>query len=180
MMLTKEQRQLLAVYPAGMVVDTIVNPDSGIARIRAGMCGGSRLDGPIRHFNTGNGRIHAGSFGEEPSVVVTFAQLKKWALSVPAELRDRIKAVRDLERAENARVWEWCHCPTPEECLRVNAGDPMYGGRHHPSEDEYRQHLDVVMDLRKQERALLDEALGLGDDPVGQLDLFDELIGEKA
>lgn len=179
-MLTKEQRQLLGVYPASMISDTIVWPESGIARIRAGCCGGGRLSGPIRYYSTEGGRIKAGMYGEEPQVVVTFTQLKKWAESLPADLRNRFKAVRVAQQAENARTYRWCRCPDAEACLRTNEGDPLYGGRHHPSDDEYEAHLRIVFDQQDQERALLDEALGLGDEPVGQLDLFDELMGEKA
>ena len=179
-MLTKEQRQLLSVYPRSMISDTIIDQERGLKNISSGQCGGSRLDGPIRHFHTGKGRIEAGSWGEEPSIVVTFAQLKRWAREVPADLRDRIKAVRLAQQKEAARVHKWCHCPNPEQCLKVNEGDLFYGGRHHPTEEEDMEHLEITFDLRDQERDLLDEALGLGDEPVGQLDLFDQLIGENA
>ena len=179
-MLTKEQRQLLAVYPSAMVSDTIVNPEHGISRIRAGCCGGTRLDGPVRSFHTQSGRIEAGNLGEPPDTVVTFTQLKRWAESVPSGLREQIKAVRCAEQQEAVRAYRWCHCPDPEGCLRSHAGDPLYGNRHHPTEEEYDAHLRVVFGLRDQERELLNEALGLVDEPVGQLDLFDELIGENA
>ncbi len=179
-MLTREQRQLLGVYPASMIADTIIDQEGGIARIRAGCCGGSRLDGPIRHFNTHGGQIKAGTFGDEATITVTFAQLKRWAASVPAELRDQIKAVRSAQQKEAARSYKWCHCPDPEGCRRSHEGDPLYGGRHHPSEGEYDEHLEIVFDLRDQERDLLDKALGLAGEPAGQLDLFDELMGENA
>lgn len=177
-MLTLEQRQLLGVYPAWMVSNTIIDPGVGISQMKAGQCGGTRLSGPVRGFNTTSKGITAGRLGEAPTVVVTWTQLKRWAESVPPGLREQIRQVRYADQAENARVYKWCHCPEPEECLRRNEGDPLYGGRHHPTADEYEQHLQVVFDLRDQERALLDEALGLVDEPVGQLDLFGELIGE--
>lgn len=179
MNLTKVQRQLLAVYPASMISDVIINGDGGISRIRAGCCGGSRLDGPIRHYNTSNGKIQAGTFGEDPLVVVTFAQLKAWAASVPAAVREKLAAVRLAQQEEQVRTYKWCHCPRPDECNRRNAGDPLYGDRHHPTEEEDQEHLNRVWELRDQERALLDEALGLDDEPVGQLDLFEELMGAE-
>src|SRR5690606_20504064 len=45
-MLTIEQRQLLGVYPASHISDTIVDPDRGIANIRSGCCGGARHGEP--------------------------------------------------------------------------------------------------------------------------------------
>ncbi len=178
-MLSREQRQLLGVYPATMISDTIVDPERGIKQIASSQCGGTR-DGPVPSFNTGGGRIYAGWLGQEPTVVVTFAQLKRWAESVPSGLREQIRAVRLAEQTEAVRTLKWCHCPNPERCLRSNQGDPLYGGRHHPTDEEYEQHLEIVFGLRDQERALLDEALGLVDNPVGQLDLFGELIGGTA
>lgn len=175
--LTKEQRQLLAVYPTSMIADTVVDADRGLSAIRSGCCGGSRLDGPIRHFHTGNGRIEAGELGGEPDIVVTFAQLKRWAEAVPEDLRRQIIEVRSMQRSEATRVWKWCHCPKPQECVTVHRDDPLYGGRYHPTAEEDAEHRELSWELHARERALVEQALGLGDDPVGQLDLFDELMG---
>lgn len=178
-MLTLEQRQLLGVYPATLISDTIVDPERGIANIRGGCCGGTRHGGPewLERYDTHHGRIEGGQFGAEPRAVVTFQQLRRWAETVPSELRSKIKAVREAEQAEAARVYKWCQCHhgDPERaaaCVKANEGDPLWGGRHHPSDDEYEEHLVVTFDLRDQERELLDQVLGLSDEPVGQLDLF--------
>lgn len=184
--LTLEQRQLLGVYPSALISDTVVDPERGITNIRNGCCGGTRHGGPewLERFDTHHGRIEGGQFGEEPSVTVTFTQLRNWARGVPADLRERIRTVREAEQAEAHRVWKWCQCHhgDPERaaaCVKANEGDPLWGGRHHPSDAEYEAHLVIVFDLRDQERELLDEVLGLGDEPVGQMDLFD-LIGDNA
>lgn len=176
-MLTKEQRQLLQVYPAAMIANTVVDPDAGISAIKAGQCGGTRHGSPIEAFNTTSKGLVAGWYGEDPIAMVTWTQLKQWARDVPTKLREQIAAVRLAEQAENARSWKWCHCGKEAECHRRNEGDQLYGNRHHPTDEEYEAHLEIVFDLRDQMRALLDEALGLGDEPVGQLDLFEELMG---
>ena len=182
-MLTKIQQELLFAYPSTLVSDTIIDPDHGISRIKAGQCGGTR-SGTIQAFNTTSKGLVAGWFGEEPQAVVTFTQLRQWANTVPADLRERIRVVRAAEQAENLRVYKWCHCHhgDPERaarCEKSNEGDPLWGGRYHPTDEEDKEHLVTVFDLRDQEKELLQEALGLGDEPVGQLDLFDQLMGEN-
>lgn len=186
-MLTIEQRQLLGVYTSWMISDLIVDPERGLSAIRSSSCGGTRHGEPdwLRRYDTGGGQIDGGQFGEPPRAVVKFTQLRRRAESVPAELRERIKAVRCAQQAEATRVYKWCHCHHGDaeraaRCEESAKGDPFWGGRTHPSDEEYEAHLVISFDLRDQERELLDEALGLVDEPVGQLDLFDELMGENA
>lgn len=178
-MLTIEQRQLLGVYPASHISDTIVDPDRGIANIRSGCCGGARHGEPewLERYDTHHGRIEGGKFGADPRAVVTFQQLHRWAEAVPSEVKAKIKAVREAQQAEAARTYKWCQCHHGDAeraaaCVKANEGDPLWGGRHHPSDAEYEEHLVIVFDLRDQERELLDQVLGLTDEPVGQLDLF--------
>lgn len=183
-MLTLMQRQLLGAYPASMISDTIIDPNQGVSRIKAGQCGGTRLEGPVRCFNTTPKGIVAGWFGDPPQAVVTFTELRRWAESVPAGLRDRIKTVRLGEQSEALRAYKWCCCHRGDpqraaECEKRHEGDVFYGGRTHPTDEEYEQHLEVTFTLRDEERDLLDEALGLVGEPVGQLDLFDQLMGES-
>lgn len=178
-MLTKQQRELLWAYPAAMITSTIVDPDHGISRIKSGQCGGMRRDVEwLEHFETGPTGIQGGTWDEPKRVVVTFSQLKSWARSVPADMREKLRTVQHAQQAEAQRVYKWCHCHHGDaekaaRCEKSNEGDPFWGGRYHPTDAEDEGHLVIYFDLIDQEKELLEQVLGLGDEPVGQLDLFE-------
>lgn len=186
-MLTKEQRQLLDEYCYWSICDVILDADSAIPAIKARSSGGTRRGEPewLQHYNTTSRGIEGGPWGDTSQVVVTWTQLRNWARSVPAELVERIRAARRAEQAEAQRVYKWCRChhgdpETARRCEESNKGDPTWGGRYHPTEEEDEDHLVIYFEQMDAAKELLKEALGLGEDPVGQLDLFDELIGGNA
>lgn len=184
MMLTKEQRYLLAGTDPGMLTITILDPLGGITQIKSRQGGGHlrQRDGCPEwltvYDTTNKGYVGREHFGGDVRVTVTWAQLKDFVRDIPAGVKDRLRVVRDAELAESDRAYGWCHCHHGDleraaNCEERNRNDPLWGGRTHPSDAEYEDHLAIVFDLRDKERDLLMEALGLVAEPVGQLDMFD-------
>ncbi|AVO21757.1 hypothetical protein SEA_GODPHATHER_55 [Mycobacterium phage GodPhather] len=188
MILTLEQRQLLSVYTPWKLTNVLASVqdraalDAAISDIKSGMESGTRRGEPewLQRYETRDGRIYGGSWDDQHRVTVTMAQLTRWALEVPAEVRAELAEVRAAKWAERNRTRKWCGCHDPGRCEDSNRGDPLWGDRYHYSDTEYQEHLSITWELRDRERSLLAAALGLGDEPVGQMDLFEGLMGGPA
>lgn len=183
-MLTREQRFLLAGTDPRLLTNTILDPIGGVSAIKS-RCGGGHLrrrDGTPEwltcYDTTSKGYVGREQFGGDVRVTVTWKQLQDFTDEVPKEVKEQLRKVRDEDRAEQQRVYKWCHCHhgDPERaaaCEKRNEGDPFYGGRRHPSDEEDDEHLELSRALFEREKDLLMQALGLVGEPVGQMDMFD-------
>lgn len=187
-MLTHEQRHLLAGIGTRPLIDAILDFDPGLQRIRNSCAGGHlrRHDGAPEwltvYDTTSEGYVGQETFGAPARVSVTWTQLKAFAADVPAAIREQMAEVVAESRAEAHRVYKWCHCHHGDleraaACEKSHEGDPFYGGRRHPSDEEDDEHLALDRALYAREKDLVLQALGLVGEPVGQLDLFGDLIG---
>lgn len=175
MTLTSDQRWLLATMGGWPIVWALCGPD-GTQQLMASMWGGcgKRVDGApewMTSFETRGGKVFSPAFGD-PRVVVTAAQIDRFAAQLPDEVRAELKACRAAGIEENQRTLRWCHCGREAECLKANEGDRLYGGRHHPTDADDQDHRDRYWRIRDWEDRVLMKALGLMGGPVGQLDLF--------
>ncbi|WP_454231366.1 hypothetical protein [Mycolicibacterium fortuitum] len=92
-------------------------------------------------------------------MTVTTAQLNRYARSLPQEVTDELRAVRRAFNAENIRR-DWCRCGREAECRRRNEGDPIYGGRYHPTDAEVDAHYRELRRIQEWQDRALDRALG--------------------
>ena len=179
-MLTEDQRRLLRMVGGWQMREALISPD-GVTRLMQSMLGsnGRRIDGApewmLGGFQCGSGKVVAPEFGV-PVVTVTVAQINRFAASLPDEVKAELIACREAQQSESRRTWKWCFCGREAECLRANEGDPLYGGRHHPTDAEIEAHYAEDWRVRDWQDDVLDRALGFTTadvETVGQLELFE-------
>ncbi len=175
--LTEDQRWLLRMIGGWALREALLS-SGGVMRLMQSMQGGTghRLEaGPewMRGgFQCGRGKVVSPSFGT-PVVTITADQINRYAASLPGDIRAELTACREAERAESRRTWKWCRCGNEIDCLEANDGDPVYGGRHHPTEAEEEAHYVESRRITDWLNEVLDRALSLADDAPQQLDLFE-------
>lgn len=174
--LTEDQRHLLTAYDPGLLAGLIRNPEQGLGRIKSACAGGSarRHNGPewLRWYETGGAGIKGGLHGDW-RVTITWAQLSRWAATVPDEIRAKLVANHAEWAEERDRTDRWCRCGRAQECLRRNAGDPIYGDRHHPTDAEDNEHTARVLRINAYQRVFVGQAIWATTEP-DQMDLFSE------
>jgi hypothetical protein len=166
--LTSDQRWLLATMGGWPIVWALCGPD-GTQHLMASMWGGcgKRVEGApewMTSFETRSGKVYSPGFNDQ-RVVVSAAQIDRFAAQLPAEIKAELQACRLAGIEENQRAERWCYCGRETECHKAS-------GRHHPSATEDQEHLHKVWSIRDWQSAVLAKALGLEGEPVGQLDLF--------
>lgn len=178
--LTEDQRWLLRMVGGWSMREALISP-GGVMRLMQSMQGGSgcRIDGGPEWtsggFQCGQGKVVSPSFGT-PVVTVTTAQINRFAASLPDAVKSDLIACRDAAQSESRRTWKWCYCNREADCLRANEGDPLYGGRHHPTAAEIAAHYAESRRVNSWLDDVLDRAFGFEQvdaEPVGQLELFD-------
>ena len=178
MTLTDDQRWLLLT--AGPNITDALVSDDGRERLRSAVFGGTgwRVDGApewMTSYWCSGGKLTSPDRGGDIRVTVTVAQLARFAADeLPAPILAELRDVLHAKRAESERTRKWCRCAHPEECSRSNEGDPLWGGRYHPTDAEDDEHLAIVHALMDRERAALRAALT--PTPPAQLDLFAESL----
>ncbi|MCV6982136.1 hypothetical protein H7I53_18140 [Mycolicibacterium pulveris] len=179
MALTVEQRWLLMTMGGRQIVDALIGP-GGVNHLMQSRWSSSRVRAVqgapewMVSFETRGGKIVSPAF-DEPRVTVTAAQINKYAKTIPAEVRSQLEQLA-LDRSQHTwQINDWCLCGREAECLKAHEGDPLYGGRHHPSKREYNQHLADGLRIRAYEKVLLAKALRLDgrEAESGQLELFE-------
>jgi hypothetical protein len=179
MTLTSDQRWLLATMGGWPIVWALCDP-SGTKHLMESHWGGSRLaaiEGAPKwmvSFGMDRGKVVSPNF-QKPRVILSPAQINRYAEQLPEDVKAELKACRAAGIAETQRARQWCRCGREALCHKSNAGDPLYGNRHHPSDAEDEAHLVEVWRIRDWEAAVLARALRLDGEPVEQLDLFAEV-----
>lgn len=174
MTLTSDQRWLLRTVGGWAMLDALIS-QAGIAHLMTSQQGGTGRatdDGPdwlAGGFQCGGGKIVSPAFGT-PLVTVTAAQISEHARTISTALMTQMVDCQQASRRETMRVYGWCRCKS-EQC--ASSTDPIWGGRHHPSEDEWNAHLNTVELLRDFTDKLLDRVLIGETADDGQLGLFD-------
>lgn len=173
--LTSDQRWLLERYDPSLLEDLILTPEHGLSQIKSRRAGGTarHTNGPewLRWYDTHNG-IHGSDAEHKCRVSLTYPQLTRWAARVPDDVREKLARNRAERRAEGERTSRWCMCGHSKECLRSNAGDPLWGDRHHPTDREYNKHLAEAIRLRTYLAVYISQAIW-HEVTSEQLDLFE-------
>ncbi len=168
--LTEDQRWLLRSIGGWAMRDCLLGPD-GVADLmsRCSSSTGHRIDGGpewlANGYTCGRGKIvcpwWTTDIGRPPvkSVTVTTAQLNRYARSLAQDVTDELREVRRALNAENIRR-DWCRCGREVECHRRNEGDPIYGGRYHPTDEEVDAHYRELRRIQEWQDRVLDRALG--------------------
>lgn len=162
--LTDDQRRLLAAYDQGMIADLVADPDYGIDRIRSTCAGGTwprgaRDDVPdwLGHYSTSGGVIVGGPApGLEPVASIKLGQLRRWAEGLPARLRREMRETLAAERAENRRSAGWGRCPHAESPPTAPGGRCR---RKHPGDVIWEEHYRRLRELWERRDVLLREAI---------------------
>lgn len=179
--LSVAQRQLLRNLGGWMVADALIDPESGCARMRTSMWGGTYShDGQNAYFDCGRRGIVVYTYraddaniaaedysdtsaleqalGREDILLLRWTQLTRYAQAMPADDRQRLRAAR----AAVQKAWmALCGCaPAPGQAPAPR--DPAEHDRLH------RQHREATQRLTEQ----LHQVLPLDAQPE-QLDLFE-------
>lgn len=168
--LTEDQRWLLRMVGGWEMRDCLIGP-AGVTRLMQSHRGGNGRgpDGAppyIRGFQCGGGKIVTTGV---PVITVTTAQLRKFAQSLHADLRDEMRECANASTRNAILRHRFCGCGhTP--CGYAYWGDRICPPTEQQDADasaEYWRCHDWTEDL-------LDRALGFTteDEPVGQLELF--------
>jgi hypothetical protein len=170
--LSTDQRWLLAHMGGWEIVDALLSA-AGTDRLMQQMWGATNVRPPdggpqwLRSWETRGGKITAP--WREPRVIVTSAQLKRFARDLPSDIRAELAECRRARNSETHRTYQWCHCPWQTHGRRP-ASTPCL--RYHPTDDEDQDHRAIARRIAEWESALLRRALGV---ETGQLTLFDAL-----
>lgn len=176
-MLTTDQRTLLLrLRDADILLD-----DGGWDRLmqsRRGGCSPHREGEPrhtIRIYDCGAGKITA-EWHDGTTTVITKAQFSAYRRTLAPVLRESLEAARAAQDQERRETAMWCMCPAQRgegECKGRLPWD-RDRERPHPSDDEYRAHVERERELRHRVWLALRAALLLTAEPeVGtQLELF--------
>lgn len=168
--LTEDQRWLLRSIGGWTMRDCLIGPE-GVQDLmsRCSSSTGSRIDGGpewlTNGYTCGRGKIVSPwwttDIGRPPAktVTVTTAQLNRYARNLPQDVTDELREVRRAFNTENIRR-DWCRCGREDECHRRNEGDPIYGGRHHPTDEEVDAHYRELRRIQDWQDRVLDRALG--------------------
>jgi hypothetical protein len=173
MTLTIDQRWLLAHMGGWAVVDALLSPagTDHLMQTMWGCTGGEPPDGApkwLRGFQTRSGKITA-PWGAEPRVILTSAQLKRFARELPGDVHAELAACRRARTIETRRTFQWCHCPWQHQGRTADSAPcPQY----HPTGAEDQEHRSTLGRIAEWESVQLRRALGI---ETGQLSLFDAL-----
>lgn len=102
--LTEDQRWLLYVAARHLMPIALIDPDYGIRGLRASQAGGSwppgrgSVPGWLRSYQVTSSGIEGGEPRQPAGVRVTWAQLKRFALDLPVELRAVLMEARKADR----------------------------------------------------------------------------------
>lgn len=176
MTLTADQRWLLAGWGGWMCADALLGEGiTGMGGSSSGIVTRTQLDYPdwLRQgYGYQEGIITSPwlSRGNTRQVKVTNAQLARFAADIPPAAIERLRVVRDAHRTEEHSALDWCLCgKTP--CVSTTWGG-VYTERRHPTDTDYRTHIERKRRLAYELQAAIEHALGL--DAGQQLDLFGE------
>ena len=171
--LTTDQRWLLAHMGGWAIVDALLTP-AGVDRLMqlswGGVGGQPPAGGPewLCSFETRAGKITA-PWGSQPRVIVTSAQLKRFARDLPADICAELDQCSRARTTETLRSYQWCHCPWQ---FHGPTADSAPCDRYHPTAAEDQDHRNTVRRIAEWESNLLRRTLGI---EAGQLSLFDTL-----
>lgn len=168
--LTEDQRWLLRSIGGWAMRDCLIGSE-GVQDLmsRCSSSTGSRIDGGpewlANGYTCGRGKIvcpwWTTDIGRPPvkSVTITVSQLNRYARNLPQDVTDELREVRRAFNAENIRR-DWCRCGREDECRRRNEGDPLYGARYHPTDEEVDAHYRELRRIEEWQDRVLDRALG--------------------
>lgn len=183
MMLTDDQRWLLAGVGGWEMADCFGWPAQGIDRLMTSMYAASLARRDQRYpewleggFRCGYGRIESCRKVDASNVVVSKRQLASFAATIDDDLVQRLRDTRAAQKKEAVR---WCGaCFCPDARWHENSSDPLYGDRWHPTDEQYKQHLRFSTRLAATLQAIVVEACGF-QQRTGQLDLLvTETLGQ--
>lgn len=172
--LSADQRWLLLHMGGWAIIDALLSP-AGTDQLMGRMWGSTGGDAPVgapewlQGWDTRVGKIVSPWRGE-PRVVITSAQLKRYANSLSPEVRAELEDCRNARLAETQRTCDWCHCPWQHEAPNKHS-EPCQ--RYHPSDDEDLHNISTIRRIGAWESELLRRALAVD---TGQLPLFETLL----
>lgn len=173
--LTEDQRHLLTAYDPGLLAGLIRNPEHSLARIKSSHVGGSarRHNGPewLRWYETGGSGIKGGEH-DNWRVTITWAQLSRWAATVPDDIRAKVIANHAEWAEERDRTDGWCRCPWQTEAPNAHS-QPC--NRYHPTDAEDNEHTARALRINSYQRAFVGQAIWAKTEP-SQMDLFSEAV----
>lgn len=161
-----------------LLAEAAINPDYAVSTLKSRLGGRSwphRLmpEVPFNSITIDRKGITATLGGGPVVASVTYTQIRHWAEAVPQSLKAEIRAERMVAVAERQRTERWCRCGRDQECLESNAGDPLWGDRHHPTKSEDAVHRAILRQSRERLATLMRVALGLAAESNKQLELFE-------
>ena len=170
--LTVDQRWLLAAVGGRQMADCLTSPRAGVAKLMVSMSGSTDAhragypDWLTGGYSCGHGHIVSPFYANDsPRVRVGADELRRFAHTVPEQLRADLAAICRAQSRELQAFWALCRCSDPRLCVTPDA--------EHYSEPRYAQHVAAGRYYGAEIERLLLSALGLHE-PVGQLDLFDQ------
>ncbi|CPW40662.1 hypothetical protein [Mycobacteroides abscessus] len=172
MMLTEDQRWLLRMVGGWAIVDCLIGPE-GVTHLMQSLqssTGSKRPGIPdyIEGYQCGRGKIVTPWRGE-PRVIVTAAQINRYARSLPDELKAELREHAWRRNTNRYRGYQHCFCQS------TPCGYGYIEDKFHPTDEQVRDHAEEWNRLHCWENSLLDRALGVAhsDEPAGQLELFE-------
>lgn len=180
--LTEDQARLLHEHcGTWMVAATIVDTDYGMASMKArqgGRCWPAEFHPELPYNHTGVTKtgirgytVERSTLDDNPSIVaVSYAEVKRWAGSVPEYIVAELRLQFGLMARERDRTMNWCYCPWKDTAPNAHS-DPCT--RYHPTDSEDRQRRDVADELDHRQETFVLIALGLTSETPKQLDLFE-------
>ncbi|OTR12616.1 hypothetical protein B9M83_01140 [Mycobacteroides abscessus] len=174
MMLTEDQRWLL--WTVGLNISRALLSEEGLQSHmsrRGGYLGSPRDGAPewMNSYETHNNRITSPMSGDV-RVTVTASQIRAFRKTIPTELLRELATIDKAELDEHRRTAMWCRCHWTYDGEPRAHTDFMQREYYHPTDDEDKAHMDIVFSLRDREWGCLAAILGVGAEPVGQLELF--------
>ena len=174
--LTQDQRWLL--WTVGLGISRALLSDEGLQSYMSSANGylGTARDGApewMDSYETRQGRITSPARGDEARVTVTAKQIRAFRKTIPPALLSELAAIDKAQMDEHWRTEMWCRCHRSTGGDARPHKDFMQRERYHPTDAEEDAHMAIVFELRDREWECLRAILGVGSEPVGQLELFE-------